>query len=227
MSLSNSPTETASATAHGRRLWFALPLVALWLAGTVYAFWWFEFRHLRPFELEATERAESFSGEGLATALAGLLPEGERTTATLFHFWDPACPCSRFNELHVRELRERYAAEGIRFAVIPRPGRFDSGEEARRAAAEQFGEVELVELSEARFRELPVPSAPALAILDAADDEPPALAYFGPYSVGAVCSSSTGTFAESTLDELLAGKRPRQLNTVAFGCFCELNGRRT
>ena len=224
--------EAASGGARGRRLWFALPLVTLWLAGTVYAFWWFEFRHLRPFEAEAAARAESFSGEGLAAALGELLPADDRVPATLFHFWDPACPCSRFNEEHVRELRERYAAQGIRFAVIPRPGRFESLSEARRAAEEHFGEVELIDLPEARFRALPVPSAPALAIVDqratdTATDNGPALAYFGPYSVGAVCSSSTGTFAESTLDDLLAGKRPRQLNTIAFGCFCELNGHRT
>lgn len=218
----DTPSPQEEANRNRRRLWFALPLVALWLAGTVYAFWWFEFRHLRPFEVEAAARAESFSGDGLATELTRLLPPEERHIATLFHFWDPACPCSRFNEEHVRELRQSYADQGIRFAVIPRPGRFADVDEARDAAEEQFGEVTLLNMPAHQFATLPVPSAPALAIVEG--DE---LAYFGPYSVGAVCSSSTGTFAEATLDDLLAGKSPRQLNTIAFGCFCELNDKNT
>jgi hypothetical protein len=45
------------------------------------------------------------------------------------------------------------------------------------------------------------------------------LAYFGPYSEGAVCNSSN-SFIEPILTALNEGRRVQASNTLAVGCYC-------
>ena len=70
------------------------------------------------------------------------------------------------------------------------------------------------------LQELPgsadLPASPAVAIWDAQGD----LAYFGPYSEGAVCTSSN-SFIEPILEALVAGRRVRADSNLAVGCFCD------
>jgi hypothetical protein len=66
---------------------------------------------------------------------------------------------------------------------------------------------------------LGIPASPAAAVFNHEGQ----LAYFGPYSEGAACLTGNGDFVEQVLDKLLAGERPQQINTAAFGCFCDWN----
>ncbi|WP_244258619.1 DUF6436 domain-containing protein, partial [Pseudomonas aeruginosa] len=45
------------------------------------------------------------------------------------------------------------------------------------------------------------------------------LAYFGPYSEGAVCTSSN-SFIEPILEALLQGRPVDATHTLAVGCYC-------
>ena len=60
------------------------------------------------------------------------------------------------------------------------------------------------------------PASPAVAIWD----HEGRLAYFGPYSEGAVCTSSN-SFIEPILEALADGRPVSAGNTLAVGCFCQ------
>ena len=62
----------------------------------------------------------------------------------------------------------------------------------------------------------PLPASPAVAIWDRTGQ----LAYFGPYSEGATCTSSN-SFIEPILEALSAGRPVSASNTLAVGCFCD------
>jgi len=217
-----------SAIPSGRRQWMAGLLVFSWLTATVCAFWWFEVRNLQRFDRATSGQTVFFDSTEIMRELHGLLSSGAALTgnlnqpvATVLHFWDPSCPCSRFNEAHVRELMTSYRRHGVQFTVVARAGTGLSEDEIARRASSTFGHsVPLLQQSSASPAKVP-PSSPATAIFDAGGQ----LAYFGPYSSGAMCLSGNGAFAEKVLDSLMLGDNPQQLNTLAFGCFCSWTNR--
>jgi len=88
--------------------------VLLWVAALLAALWWYQARYLRAFD----EQAALFDSSALQLpgALAG---NGE---IHLVHFWDPACPCNRGNQQHLADLVKRFAAQGVRFHHVQKPG---------------------------------------------------------------------------------------------------------
>ncbi|MNW22703.1 hypothetical protein D3C71_2243470 [compost metagenome] len=48
------------------------------------------------------------------------------------------------------------------------------------------------------------------------------LAYVGPYSEGAVCTSAN-SFIEPVLEALLAGRAVHSTGSLAVGCYCAWN----
>lgn len=60
-----------------------------------------------------------------------------------------------------------------------------------------------------------LPASPAVAIWDREGR----LAYFGPYSEGAVCNASN-SFIEPVLKALVEGRRVNASNTLSQGCYC-------
>lgn len=173
-------------------------LLVILLVALLFAYGWFERRYLRPFDGQTT----LFSGDSLRLPehLAGPGP------IRLVHFWDPACPCNVGNQQHLAELLQRFAPQGVAFYALRKPG--SRGQLPRPLEALQ----ELERLPGAEH----LPASPAVAIWDK-DGQ---LAYFGPYSEGAVCSSDN-SFIEPILDALAAGRPVQASNTLALGCFCD------
>ena len=199
-----------------KRLWIALPLLFSWLAGTVYAFWWFQVRDLRAFTPEAEQMAV-FEGEQLAVKLAALLDQESTDTngkTVMVHFWNPDCACNKFNDPHVRKIIEQYRASGVQFITVAAGGK-NSPQIAERARA-TFGTPVLLDERRQAPGVMPI-STPAAAVLTTAGE----LAYFGPYSEGAFCGTNGGAFVEKALNAVLGGDNPKELNTLAFGCFCQ------
>lgn len=182
-----------------RRKTLLASLVAiLWLGAMLAAFWWFQARYIRPFEA----RTELFSGAQLRlpAELAGPGP------IRLVHFWDPGCPCNVGNQQHLGELLQAYAPRGVQFYAVQKAGsqgRLPDNLQGLQALQELPGSADL-------------PASPAVAIWDAQGD----LAYFGPYSEGALCTSSN-SFIEPILEALVAGRRVRADSNLAVGCFCD------
>ena len=179
-----------------RKSLLAYLLAGLWLVAMVWAFWWYQARYLRPFDTSPT----LFSGEHLQLPAAIAGPGSVR----LVHFWDPACPCNVGNQQHLAEMLERYAGQ-VQFYAVQRPG--SRGQLPAPLAA-------LQPLSGLQGAE-DLPASPAVAVWDSLGR----LAYFGPYSESAVCTSAN-SFVEPVLDALLAGRPVLAPQTLASGCFC-------
>jgi hypothetical protein len=173
-------------------------LILLWAAALLAAYWWYEARYLRSF----SDQTALFYGEQLRLpdTLAG--PGSIR----LVHFWDPTCPCNIGNQQHVAELIERFGPQGVTFYALQNPGtngQLPSTLNALHVLTELPGSEKL-------------PASPVVAIWDRTGQ----LAYFGPYSEGATCTSSN-SFIEPILDALIEGRPVSAGNTLAVGCFCD------
>ena len=173
-------------------------LAAIGIAATVAAYRWYEARYIRPFDSQATV----FSGENLKLP-ANLAGPG---TIRLVHFWDPACPCNAGNQQHLAELLERFTSQGVTFYALQKPGSAGQLPPTLRALQP------LADLPGADQ----VPAVPAVGIWDKEGH----LAYFGPYSEGAVCNSAN-SFIEPILEALIAGRPVAAAGTLASGCFCD------
>lgn len=202
------------------RLWIALPLVICWLAGTSYAFWWFEARDLRSFDTASEGESVLFEGERLAEKLH-VLPltpdQTENSQALVVHFWNPDCGCNKFNNPHVRDIVEQYSKQGIRFLTVVRT-QPDQDQQALLTQAETLFNIPAILESSLQMDSSSAPSAtPAAAVINNQGQ----LAYFGPYSDGAFCGANGGSFVEKTLNRVLEGKITESSKTLAFGCFCQ------
>lgn len=133
----------------------------------------------------------SFQGRHL---LETTVPQSNGMPLVL-HFVDPDCPCSRFSTPHIQALESQYAGRA-RFIDFMSAGKGN-------------------ELSGIVLPANAVPAAPAVAIWDGKGQ----LAYFGPYSGGAVCGEGTD-FVAATLDQLQSGAVPHWINHEVVGCFC-------
>ena len=176
----------------------ALPLCTAlaWQAYTA-----FQARYLRPFDNQAT----LFDGSQLQlpAELAGPGP------VRVVHFWDPACPCNVGNQQHLGDLVSQFAGHGVTFHVLQKPGshgQLPANLTALKPLAGLPGSEHL-------------PASPAVAIWDRQGH----LAYFGPYSEGAVCNASN-SFVEPILKALLDGRQVSASNTLAVGCYCPWAG---
>jgi hypothetical protein len=196
-------------------------LVFVWVASTVFAFWWFQFRNIRSFDSAAVKSQTVFfeSGE-LGGRLETLVKSRNNLKAIkVVHFWDPDCPCSRFNEVHVKKIIADYKGQNVEFTVVVRGQTQEVRTERKLQAQQVFNDVAVKEV----ISDWPVdkgpPSSPAVGVMNN-DGE---LVYFGPYSLGARCTQDKGQFVEKVLDGLSTKKtsiNKKQLNTLAVGCFC-------
>lgn len=198
-----------------QRLYVGMALLTIWLASMAIAFWWFQYRNVQTF----TPQAVFFDSQTLQAQLQQLLlhvtHRHNQPAATVVHFYNPGCPCNKFNERHVRDLIAQYGRQGVRFIVMVSADLATDQEQALQQARQVFNDPAVIDVQLAK--EIRPPSSPAVAILDAQDQ----LAYFGPYSIGATCSVQNGAYVETTLDKLFHGIPTRQLNTLAVGCFCD------
>jgi hypothetical protein len=201
-----------------QRIVVASLVLVLWLGAAAGSFWWFTMKDLRPFAGEVKLGAQSFDGQSATRSLEALLAAhtaatdgGPAPRATILHFWDPGCACSRFNESHVQQLIADYRAAGVQLLVLDKQDlQAGTVRQAFGSAAMPYRGADLGAV------DLEIPASPAAAVFD----RDGRLAYFGPYSEGAACLAGNGDFVEQVLDKLLAGEAPSQINISAFGCFC-------
>lgn len=171
-----------------------LSLLAVWAAGLVWAFWWFEGRYVKVFERPAYFHAEAVA------------PPFEPGQVQVVHVWQSGCPCNGGHQVYVSEMTRRFGQEGVQFAR--------SGQ----AAAENLPAA-LVDLP---FWPIPEewadwPGAPSIAIWDAQGG----LAYVGPYSDGAHCSRES-SFVEPVIRALLAGRPVNITVQDTVSCLCDI-----
>lgn len=174
-------------------------LLLLGAGALLSAYQWFEGRYLRTFD---GERSELFNGAALQLPAELQGPGPVR----FVHFWDPGCPCNVGNQQHLEELLAHFADQPVTFHEVRKPGsagRLPPQLAALKPLAGLLGAEQL-------------PASPAVGIWDRHGE----LAYIGPYSEGAVCSSDN-SFVEPILEALLAGRPVRATHSLAVACFCD------
>jgi hypothetical protein len=85
------------------------------MAGIGLSFWWFDWRASRPTPRPAqTTALDRGATVTLPAPLAAFATAG---APVLVHFYNPDCPCSRFNREHLRALYSRFGST-VRFVLV-------------------------------------------------------------------------------------------------------------
>ncbi|MBI3771633.1 MAG: hypothetical protein HY272_02875 [Gammaproteobacteria bacterium] len=195
------------------RLWVAYGLFVLWLIFTLWGFWWFEFRLLQPFTDQPQAKMHLHQKINAQQAWKSYVTtQAAPAQVTVLYFWDTDCSCSKFTDVHVRQLMDTYKSRDVRFVVIPRPGGHTPDTGYRYASNKRFGEAIIAQLDSAAF---PV-KTPAAAVLDSKGT----MAYFGPYSDSPNCGANKNGPVETAINNLLAGEKFTSTQVKEFGCYC-------
>lgn len=171
-------------------------LLLVWGVGLVWAFWWFEGRHVRVFTTPAHFQAQPATPP---------YPTGQ---VQVVHVWQKGCPCNAGHEDYLRQMTEQYAAQGVAFAW--------SGASAQ-APPEQLRNWPYWPIP----KEWPDwPGAPAILIWNAQGE----LAYVGPYSESSYCTPGN-SLVEPVMRALLDGREVRITSQDTLSCLCDLSDR--
>ena len=188
-------------------------LAGVLLGGIGWIFWQQDLQYRLP-----TPRPASWHRPAVATvvALSGdleRLRDGQPGRPLLLHFFNPSCPCSRFNVDHVRALAAEFGRDVQVVAVLA-----EGEPEAMRAAYRTLGlDVPYVVDADRRLADaLGVYSTPQAAILDAGSR----LYYVGNYNRSRYCRDRETEYARLALEALLAGAPPSAAidGGPAYGC---------
>lgn len=160
---------------------------------------------------------------GKEVELANLLPiTMQRNKAQFLHFFNPSCPCSRFNVDHLQYLTRHYSTDVQFIAVL----QVEKDEYA--AALEKFRDLKLnieavIDTTGAIADYCGVYSTPQAVILDNTWH----LYYRGNYNLSRFCTNTSTEFARIALDSLVKGAKPpvfeQKEAIVAYGCELPAN----
>jgi hypothetical protein len=175
-------------------------------------FWYQEVRYSIPTPVPENYRHVSV---GEKVSLFASLPVGK---SYFLHFYNPDCPCSRFNVTHLRSLIGNYK-DSIDIIVVVQ------SEESLNKARAAFGEVTLMMDAKGELaRQCGVYSTPQAAIIDGNGS----LYFRGNYNASRFCTARATNFAELSLIALLNNNPPPNFGLVATQSYgCELDNAST
>lgn len=214
---------TDSEKTNYKKNWFVGLLVSVWVVSTVFAFWWFQFRNIQAFDInDVVNKTVFFESGELGARLENLVNKEQQSNKlkpiSVVHFWNPDCPCNRFNEVHVKKIISDYADKNVQFTIVVSGKNTKLRKLREERARKIFSHSAVKNIYSDWSMDKGPPSSPAVAVINSSGE----LVYFGPYSLGANCSADKGKFVEKVLDQLKDEKQrqKKQLNTLAVGCFC-------
>ena len=133
------------------------------------------------------------------------------------HFFNPDCPCSRFNITHFKTLAERYA-DKINFAVVVISSKNDY---TAAGIQQRFGLTVPVLFDTSVAALCGVYSTPQAVLLNT--DQ--LLYYRGNYNRSRYCTDEKSNYAQMAIDSLLASKREPAFDHYALTAYgCKLPG---
>jgi hypothetical protein len=181
------------------------------LAGIGLLFWYQDLQYARPTPRPA-RMVQQPVGARLVLGAKGAMP-GKKPL--MLHFFNPSCPCSRFNRRHLRDLYNQYGGAVDMVVVLQAKdtleaiGKYRDWELPMAYVTDPAGE-----LAE-RCGVYATPQAVLLA--------PDARLYYrGNYNTGRYCVNRDTEFARRAVEALLAGQAAPLFPTVAetaYGCL--------
>lgn len=172
-------------------------------------FWYQELQYLMPTPVPVGYKV--VRPEELIQFDTVLLPQRHKKPK-LLHFFNPDCPCSRFNLKHFHALNKDYN-DKIDFYVV-----VDSEEQIEAAKELINSQVTIVVDRDKKLaKTCGVYSTPQAAIIQASNR----LYFRGNYNRSRYCTNKDSNFVQMALDSLVAKKEPPifdQLATNSYGC---------
>jgi len=189
-------------------------LFAIWLliiaSGIAYLFWYHEWKYSLP-----TPVPENYHAVNTGTRVSIKdIPGLEQNDKPLFlHFFNPDCPCSRFNITHFKSLVKEYGTQ-LNFAVValtPK-GRYTDQDIKRK-----FGLSIPVVFDSSYAASCGVYSTPQAAIINTDH----CLFFRGNYNKSRYCTDKKSNYAQMAIDSLLAQHQQPHFGlaaTKSYGC---------
>lgn len=177
---------------------FSLILLAFWFQD-----WQYSLPTPKPKGLPLPETGQPLR----LTSLPGI-PASPDGRPLFLHFFNPACPCSRFNLDYIRGLVREHGAQ-VRFIAV-----IESGASCRNL---HLPMPVVADADGAIARACGVYSTPQAVLLDTKGK----LCYRGNYNAGRYCTERSTEFARLALEALLASRSPAvpsRAATMAYGC---------
>lgn len=137
----------------------------------------------------------------------------QKNVPVFLHFFNPDCPCSRFNMPHFKELAGTYAGK-ISFAVVVITTGKNYTEESIR---KKYGITVPVLFDTSLAATCGVYSTPQAALINTDQS----LYYRGNYNKSRYCTDKKSNYAQMAIDGLLASKQQPVFNEyalTAYGC---------
>jgi len=189
-------------------------ILFVWLiiigSGIAYIFWYQEWRYSLPTPVPTNYHAIN---SGTAVSIKDI-PGLEHSSKPLFlHFFNPNCPCSRFNISHFKSLVKEYGNK-IDFAVVA----LTSNKRYTEKDIQQKFDLSLPVVFDSSYAAAcGVYSTPQAAIINTDKS----LFYRGNYNKSRYCTDKETNYAQIAIDALLAEQKQPRLDpaaTVSYGC---------
>jgi hypothetical protein len=194
-----------------RKMLAALSLTVLF-AAIVGIFWYQEIQYLLPTPIP--ENYKVVLPNEIIKFDTMLLPQ-RHDKPKLLHFFNPDCPCSRFNLRHFQALTKEYNRHVDFYAVV---ASHDLVESAKKMIEKNVTIVvdENQQLAEA----CGVYSTPQAALIQTSNT----LYYRGNFNRSRYCTDANSNYVQMAIDSLVARKGPphfSELATRSYGCSIE------
>jgi hypothetical protein len=130
----------------------------------------------------------------------------------LLHFFNPDCPCSRFNVKHFMALKKQYGQHVDFYVAVTSHEKVES---AKRLIDTDISII--VDMGEGLAKACGVYSTPQAALIQANNQ----LYFRGNYNRARYCTDPNTNFVQMAIDSLVGNKQPPQFNelaTLSYGC---------
>lgn len=189
------------------RLALSILFLIACFSGIAAIFWEQEYQYSLPTPVPANYKAVPV-GQMVSVREFSNLPHGP----LFLHFYNPDCPCSRFNARHLKSLIRQYRDSVQLFIVVPT-------RDAKRKAVSEFGDEQqyLVDDELKIANAYGVYATPQAVLVDREGK----LFYRGNYNKSRYCTTKASNYAELALVALLNNQNPPVFDffaTEAYGC---------
>ncbi len=193
------------------RIAVVLGVFAFSFATVAAAFWYGDFRYDLPTPRPAG-LVQSARGTKLPVEL-WVQSEPVEKRPVLLHFFNPECPCTRFNVEHVRALHSRFGAS-VLFVAVAQSNQEDDAELAESVRRLDFGFPYVKDPDGRIAAQAGVYSTPQAVLVN----EHHELVYRGNYNVSRYCTDPRTEFVRLALESLRVPHGATPPDAPAYGC---------
>jgi hypothetical protein len=174
-----------------------------------YIFWYQELQYLLPTPVPADYKV--VLPDEIVHLDTGLIPQ-QHAKPKLLHFFNPECPCSRFNLRHFLFLQQQYHDKVDFYVVVTAHEKVSPAK-----ALLEKGITIVVDQGEKLAKACGVYSTPQAALIQNTNK----LYFRGNYNRSRYCTDKNSNFVQMAMDSLIARKGPPhfgELATHSYGC---------